>query len=287
MKSWLIHARQRLRRGGVYALALGAGLVSAWAVREHVQQRIQVLEAEARVPLVSRLVAAHDLQAGTRLDESHLAVRDIPEQWASSASIDPLDLDGILGATLQSDVARGESLLRAYLSFDAPAPALASRLRAGQRALSVAAADLGGLAQMLRAGDAIDIYVSFTHRQRELTVPVLQGMRVLAVGSQGEDDGDGGSPGNVTLAASPEEAMRFVAARQAGALTALLRHRDDAARVARSPQSDLAALIGLDPAPKAAPGVAILYGDRLDAQADGFPRDAAAGIATDTREEQP
>lgn len=273
MMGRLAMAAQRLRRTGVYALALAAGLVSAWAVREHVQQRIQVLEAEARVPQVSRLVAAYDLPAGTRIDETHLAVREIPEQWASRASIDPLELAAVLGATLQADVANGEPLLRAHLTFNAPVPALASRLQAGQRALTVAAADLGGLGEMLRAGDAIDIYVSFSHRERELTVPVLQGMRVLAAG--GEDEGEARGGGNITLAASPDEAMRFVAARQAGAITALLRHRDDAAAVGRVAQSDLASLIGLDPEPKAPPGVAILYGDRLDGQAGGFLQDAA------------
>lgn len=277
MKARIVLAAHRLRKTGVYALALAAGLVSAWAVREHVQQRILVLEAEARVPLVSRLVAAYDLPAGTQLDEAHLAVREIPTQWASRASVDPLDLASIVGTTLLADIANGEPLLRAHLTFNAPAPALASRLRTGQRALIVAVADLGGLGEMLQAGDAIDIYVSFSHRQRELTVPVLQGMRVLAVGGEGESGGRGA--GSITLAASPDEAMRFMAARQAGSLTALLRHRDDSEPVGRAAQSDLASLIGLEPEPKAPAGVAILYGDRLDGgtmdEQAGFLQDAA------------
>lgn len=274
MKALLIHGMQRLRRVGVYGLALVAGLVSAWAVREHVQQRVQALEAQARTPVVERLVAAYDLPAGTRLEDMHLAVREIPAQWASSASLDPLDLASLLGATLVADVAHGEPLLKTHLTFTAPAPALASRLRAGQRALTVAAGDLGGLAEMLRAGDLIDIYVSFSHRQRELTVPLLQGMRVLTVGT--ETDLDGAGAGNVTLAADPDEAVRFVAARQSGTLTAMLRHRDDAGAVKASAQTDLATLVGLDPEPEPTPGVTILYGDRVDAQALGVPGEHAA-----------
>ncbi|NMK46037.1 Flp pilus assembly protein CpaB [Achromobacter sp. Bel] len=265
MRALIIHGVQRLRRAGVYGLALTAGLVSAWAVREHVQQRVQALEAQARTPVVERLVAAYDLPAGTRLEEMHLAVREIPVQWASSASLDPLDLGSLLGATLEAEVAYGEPLLKTHLTFIAPTPALASRLQSGQRALTVAAGDLGGLAEMLRAGDLIDIYVSFSHRQRELTVPLLQGMRVLTVGT--EADSDGAGVGNITLAADPEEAVRFIAARQAGSLTAMLRHRDDAAAVKASAQTDLASLVGLDPEPEPIPGVTILYGDRVDAQA--------------------
>jgi len=264
MKNWITPVLMRLRRTGVYAIALIAGLVSAWAVREHVQQRVQALEAEARTPMVSRLVAAYDLPAGTQLEEVHLAVREIPEPWASRASIDPLDLSGLLGAILLADVANGEPLLRGHLTFTAPVPALASRLRRGQRALTVAATDLGGLAEVLRVGDAIDIYVSFAHRQQDLTVPLLQGMRVLMVGGEADGENKGG---NITLAATPDEAMRFVAARQTGVLTAMLRHRDDAAVVSGAVQGDLASLIGLDLAPRNAPGVAILYGDRLESSA--------------------
>lgn len=283
MMNSMSHVLQRLRRTGVYAIALAAGLVSAWAVREHVQQRVQALEAEARMPMVSRLVAAYDLPAGTQLEEVHLAVREIPEQWTSRASIDPLDLSSLLGATLLADVANGEALLRGHLTFTAPAPALASRLYSGQRALTVAAADLGGLADVLRAGDAIDIYVSFAHRQRELTVPLLQGMRVLMVGSEPEGESKGGS---ITLAATPDEAMRFVAARQSGVLTAMLRHRDDAAVVSGAAQSDLASLIGLEPEPRVAPGVSIVYGDRLDSRLDEGISNLAA-VRAGTNKEQP
>lgn len=283
MMNRMSHVLQRLRRTGVYAIALAAGLVSAWAVREHVQQRVQALEAEARMPMVSRLVAAYDLPAGTQLEEVHLAVREIPEQWTSRASIDPLDLSSLLGATLLADVANGEALLRGHLTFTAPAPALASRLHSGQRALTVAAADLGGLADVLRAGDAIDIYVSFAHRQRELTVPLLQGMRVLMVGSEPEGESKGGS---ITLAATPDEAMRFVAARQSGVLTAMLRHRDDAAVVSGAAQSDLASLIGLEPEPRVAPGVSIVYGDRLDSRLDEGISNLAA-VHAGTNKEQP
>ncbi|MEN4919745.1 Flp pilus assembly protein CpaB [Achromobacter spanius] len=258
MKDRIIRGAARLRRASVYLLAVIAGLVAAWAVREHVQQRVQALEAEARTPLVRRLVAAYDLPAGTLLEEVHVAVREIPQPWAPGASVDPMELSSVLGATLLADVAHGEPLLRGFLTFNAPVPTLSSRLRTGQRALTVAAGDLGGLADKLQAGDSIDIYATFAHRQRDLTVPLLQGMRVLTVGN-----GADGS-GNVTLAATPDEALRFIAARQAGALTVMLRNRDDAAAVNMPAQSDLASLVGLDRDPKPAPGVAILYGDRLE-----------------------
>lgn len=258
---------RRLRRAAVYLLALAAGLLSAWAVREHVQQRVQALEDEARTPQVSRLVAAYDLPAGSVLGEADLAVREMPAQWAPAASVDPLGIDGVLGARLTTDLAQGEPVLKAYLTFTPPAPALASRLKTGQRALMVSTSDLGGLADMLRAGDAIDIYVSFSHRDREVTVPLLQGMRVLTAA----DTAEGDDATHITLAATPDEAMRYIAARQTGTLTAMLRNRDDAAAVSAAPQSDLASLIGLNREPRRKPGVVILYGDRLGTPDGAMP----------------
>ncbi|MPS79164.1 MAG: Flp pilus assembly protein CpaB [Achromobacter sp.] len=274
MKAILMQGVQRLRKVGVYGLALTAGLVSAWAVREHVQQRVQALEADARTPVVERLVAAYDLAAGTRIEEVDVAVRKIPVQWAPSASLDPQALNLLLGGTLVADVAQGEPVLQSQLTFTPTAPALASRLKAGQRALTVAAADLGGLADKLRPDDLIDLYVTFVHHQREVTVPLLQGMRVLTAGAMADEEGAPSGMGGITLAADPEQAMKFVVARQAGTLTAMLRHRDDAASVSGAVQADLATLIGLAPEPPRAPEVTILYGDRMDKPLTVFPSDA-------------
>lgn len=116
---------------------------------------------------------------------------------------------------------------------------------------------------MLKAGDAIDIYVSRTIRGREATVPVLQGMRVLTA----TDTGDGGGHGQITLAARPDEAMRYLSARQAGTLTAVLRNRDDPGDIDAGPAHDPLPPVGPALTPQRSSGVVILYGDRPDERA--------------------
>lgn len=256
---------QGLRKLAVPLLALAAGLVSAWAVREHVRQRVERLEAAASTTLVSRLVAARDLPAGTVLEASQLAVREVPAAWAPAASIDPQAVDSVLGTRLAGDLAGGELLLKACLGAAGPASSrsLAALIEPGQRAFVVAASDLGGLAGMLRVGDAIDIYVSQPYRGREATVPVLQGMRVLTA----TDTGDGGGSALITLAARPDEAMRYLSARQAGTLTAVLRNRNDAGEIDAGPAHDPPPPIGPQATPQRVPGVVILYGDRPDEHA--------------------
>ena len=268
------------RQIALLLLALAAGLLSAWAVREHVRQRVETLEAAGRAPRVSRLVAADDLAAGTVLEERHLAVRDLPAQWAPASSLEPSAVDSVLGTRLAVALPRGELVLDSCLAAVSPAaaPSLASRLEPGQRAFVAPATDLGSLAATLRAGDAIDVYLTLPRQGREAVVPVLRGVRVLAVGDTSAANGTA----SITLAAGADQITRYLLARRAGTLTAVL--RDSAAIPAGDamPPGDWMSWLGGSRTPRPAPRVVILYGDRLGEQTD------ASGLArTDLESESP
>ena len=174
MKTLLMRA---WRRFGAYGLALAAALATAWAVREHVGQG-EPEPVAANAPVVERLVAAEDLAAGTRLDESHLQRRQVPAAWAPRASLDPLAAQALLGAVLSADIDAGEIILPAHLLGQpagqaSTAPAAQLALPAGMRALNVTVADLGPLAGRLRVGDSVDVYASFVHDGKRNAAPVL------------------------------------------------------------------------------------------------------------------
>lgn len=273
MKITIASLRSRARSLGVYAFALGAGLLAAWAAREHIQARVREIEREAEVVMAERLVAAEDLPAGTRLQAAHLAVRDVPLPWVTSGMLEPDAADHAIGAVLANDVGQGDPLLDMHLVREAAAPPVSELLAAGRRAVTLPADEINAASGILRAGDVIDLYVSFAHRGQQLTAPLLQGVRVLAAGG-----GPDAAP-SITLDTTPQDAIKLIAARQAGALTAMLRHRGDAAVPGPSTSGDLAALMGLE-APGASPrrAVQILYGDRVDAEAPRDPDGAAADL---------
>src|SRR3546814_15395769 len=75
------------RSAAMLLLALVAGLCAAWAARQYLQDRIQLIEARAKVPMAERIVAAHDLPAGTRLAPAHLVIRSFPAALVSSDSL--------------------------------------------------------------------------------------------------------------------------------------------------------------------------------------------------------
>lgn len=269
MSEWRSFLLTGWKSWGVYVLALAAGLVSAWAVREHVQSRIQEIEADALVSMVSRVVAAYDLPAGTRLDSSFIAARDIPEQWAASGAFMPEAVDELNGAILVAPLKSGEPILAVHVTHKPVEPPLSLQLAPGRRAITIPVDEISALSGLLQPGDLIDLYVSFPHQQRQVTAPLLQGIRVLATGRRLHDhESVDGAYSTVTLDASPADAVKLVAARHAGSITAILRHRQDDTSNSLAVRGDLAALIGLEPGTKKrAPSITILYGDRLESEA--------------------
>lgn len=270
-------ARFRIeKKWGMLAVALTAGAIAAWLSQRYVQARIDQVEAGARKPQVAVLVAAEDLPAGMRLTHASIAVRDMPGEWTSDSALTPEHAEAVLSASLSHPVRRGEPILRAHLEA-ARARSLADKLVAGRRAVTLPVDDMSSVSGLLQPGDLIDLYVSFDHRGKPVTVPLLQGMKVLATGRQVEADAAGAalaptsdtgrSFSTVTLDASPEEAVKLIAARQNGTVTAMLRGATENKPASSAYLGDLGKLLGLqEPSPDRAPPkrgqVPIIYGDR-------------------------
>ena len=160
----------RLRAGA------GSGLATAWAVRGYVGQG-EPEPVAANAPVVERLVAAEDLAAGTRLDESHLQRRQVPAAWAPVPAWIRWRRKHCLARCCQRISMQARSSCR-HICWANPPGGRRRRLRlaalpAGMRALNVTVADLGPLAGRLRVGDSVDVYASFVHDGKRNAAPVL------------------------------------------------------------------------------------------------------------------
>ncbi|MFT0531881.1 Flp pilus assembly protein CpaB [Castellaniella hirudinis] len=244
-------------------LALGAGLLAALFLALHVRARVQQAEAQARLPMVERIVAAHDLPMGTRLLPEHLAIRSFPAQWVGRDTVPVTRYADLEGQLLTTRLQAGDAFVAAHVRR--PQASFSAQLAPGRRAITLPVDQVNALSGLLQPGDLIDLYVSFDHRRKRLTAPLLQGVLVLATGREtrlNEATGDDSSYSTVTLDAAPEDVVKLVAARQAGSLTAILRHPEDAQADRRASRGDLAALLGVSaPAPKPARKAVILYGE--------------------------
>src|SRR5690606_32836290 len=217
---------------------------------------------------VRRLVAAHDLPAGTRLHADHVAIRDIPAQYAAADTLAPERFGEIDNAVLDRPVASGDPIVPAYVARPVDPP-LSTRLAQGRRAVTMPVDEINSLSGMLEPGDLIDLYVSFEHRRRRVTAPLLQGVLVLATGTNTQQVHDAaqlrqGAYATVTLDAAPEDAVKLVAARQSGTITAVLRHPTDSVSTQKAVRGDLASLLEIDTAPPPAvrKKIPVIYGNK-------------------------
>lgn len=252
----------------VLGLAVAAGLAAAWSARQHIQGHVERLEADARTPVVVRVVAAHDLPAGTQLNAEHLASRSFPAGLVPSDSVDAAQYASLTGMVLRSALRAGDFVLPAH-GHAVEQIAFSSQLGEGRRAITMPVDALNSVSGLLQPGDLIDLYVSFDYQRRRITAPLLQGVLVLATGNQTQlsPDSSGAAPhgfSTVTLDTSPEDAVKLVAARQSGVITAILRHPGDDRPTRRAVRGDLASLIGVaNPPPiRTASRAPVLYGNQ-------------------------
>lgn len=258
-------------------IALVAGLLAAFSAHQYLQDKVNQIEAQGKVQTVARIVAAYDLPAGTTLQTDHMAIRHVPTPWVISGSLSPDEVNQIEGQVLNVDLRAGDPLLWAHTAKLTQKP-FSEKINIGRRAVTLPVDILNSASGMLEPGDFIDLYVSFTYRQRQITAPLLQGVLVMATGQrqQGTED-DTQSFSTVTLDTSPEEAAKLVAARQAGTLTALLRNPKDAQASQKGVRGDLATILGIakpPPAPKRKP--AVVYGNEAHKKLPTLPSVADA-----------
>ena len=249
------------------------GGMSAFAIDQHLTAKTEEIESRNRVEQSARVVAAHDLKRGIVLQLSDLATRDIPLQWLSPDAIEIANVHLVPGKQLNADVQAGQPVLGLYLS-DRVSPALSAKLEPGRRAITIPVDQINSMSGLLNPADKIDLYVSFDHHGKRVTAALLSGVEVLATGHHtaapsdrpGERDG---TYATVTLETSSEDAVKLVAARQSGTITAVLSREHGgvpARKVPRAaPGGHLAGLLGLDDETKFV-SVPVIYGDHLRSQ---------------------
>ena len=248
----------------ILAVAALFGLGAAWLAARYLEERATELELRQQGQMGRAVVAKTDLAVGTALTHDLVAVREVPVEWLHSSAITPDQFERAAGAVLAQPARGGEPLVWSQLEVRRPA-SLSAQLAPGRRATTIPVDETSSLSGLLRPGDRIDLLATVQHDHQHLTLPLLQGVRVLATGSRtrpGEDDGAvdplGATFGTLTLDLSEEEATRLVAVRALARLTAVLRHPQDT-RAVPALRTDALALLGLAPPPPAA-GVPVIYG---------------------------
>jgi pilus assembly protein CpaB len=227
----------------VLAVALLIGTLAALAARSYLANQMAAIQAGSKQRTVNLIVAKANLNRGDKLSSDNLAVRPIPVEYAHSVAATPDQFDRLDGQVLGYPVKDGEMILWGMMETK-KAPTFSSRVELGRRAITVQVDEINSISGMLEPGDVIDLILSLDRGGRKISLPMLQGVRVMATGQRSVDDPRSGEKyryATVTLNTTPDEAHKLIAAREAGKLTALLRNPADPGRAGAV---DLASLLG-------------------------------------------
>lgn len=255
------------------AISITLGGVSAWAIDQHLNEKTEEIESRTRLDQMTLLVASKDLDRDTIIEAADYVAELFPVKWAPDDAVTFEQRDFLIGKRLLTDLRAGQPLTHVHLQ-DLEAPGVSMRLEPGLKAVSVTVDPSSAASGLIRAGDRVDLFVSLDHHGKRLTVVLLQSVEVLGTGQFSDrnirmENTVSSSDANITLAVSHEDAVKVVAAREAGSISAVLSssQRPLAEHSDQAPAGDLASLLGL-PSQPVSRLIPIMYGDRLTADSD-------------------
>jgi|SRR5580698_2202627 pilus assembly protein CpaB len=204
-------------------LALAIGLLVSFTVYNRLRTFAGSNRSEPEVRVV---VAADDIQVGTKLDTHDVGVITIPQSAVPPGAFS--DPARVLGRGAVLPVSKGDFILQSKLAALNAGAGLPSMIPPGMRAVSVRVNDVVSVAGFVQPGTRVDVLAtgnegSGNDRQ---TTTVLENVAVIAVGKNLGGNGSPDSPAApvITLLVSPDDAQKLALVSQEGRIQLSLRN---------------------------------------------------------------
>src|SRR5512145_2442033 len=189
------------------------------------------ISQQASVPSTKVVVAAVDIQLGSRLSSQMLKTVDWPAGSIPTGAITKAET--LEDRVVKTSVLRGEPILEAKLAPIGTKGGLSAVIPEGKRAMTVRVNDVIGVAGFALPGNYVDIVVNTQldgkgGGDRQISKIVLEHILVLAVAQEANRDETKPRVVNaVTLELTPEQAEKLDLARSVGTLSLALRNQVD------------------------------------------------------------
>ncbi|HXZ32797.1 MAG TPA: Flp pilus assembly protein CpaB [Terriglobales bacterium] len=211
--------RNRLLMIGFFALVMGA------AVSFMVYRNLQGGRSRS-VPGEDVLVAATDLQVGTKIEEKDVKYVHYPSGELPAGVFHRKDR--LLGRGVILPISRGELILTNKLAAENAGYGLPSLIPPGMRAVSVRVNDTTGVAGFVLPGTRVDVLLTGNPEgvSQQETTTVLENVAVLATGQKLERNaaGEPQTTPVITLLVSPDDAQKLTLAANQGKIQLALRN---------------------------------------------------------------
>ena len=208
-------------------VALGLGLLAALVAVRYVQKAVDARTA-APAETVAVAVPKADMEPGTVVSVSDLAVREVPADLQPADAVTPENVDQYSGRMLRAPVREGAPLGASAL---VPLYDQFSRvIKQGNVGYTLSVDETNSISGMISPGDHVDILLTIDQEGDARVLPLLQDINVLATGNRvGETPVNEENAGysNITLELSPAQAERLTVAAKAGSMRVMLRQVED------------------------------------------------------------
>lgn len=201
------------------------GVLSIWGFKTAFDHKVESMTQKG--PEVTYVVASKELLAGSLISANTVSQRNIPSDYQQSNAVLATDFDSIDGLPLKVDLKPGDIVM--YSMIDAKKD-IAKLIPPGRRALTIPVDDESSISTMLKPGDLIDLMVTLQSAEKTATVPLMQGVKILATGKQtdvSDEASDSTGYTNITLDVSADDAKNITLAASMGRISAILRNPDD------------------------------------------------------------
>lgn len=211
-------------------LAVAIGLAAAVYAAAWASQR-------ASIPANKVVVAAIDMDAGSKLNVEVLSTVDWPSGSMPPGAVQDLNL--LKDRVIKVSLLRGEPIIDGKLAPIGTLGGLSAVIAEGKRAMTVRVNDVVGVAGFALPGTYVDVMVNTQKDKegnsaegRQISKTVLERVLVLAVAQEaGRDDTKPKVVSAVTLELSLEDSERLDLARSIGTLSLVLRNQIDSKTV--------------------------------------------------------
>jgi pilus assembly protein CpaB len=191
------------------------------------------ISQQAKIASNKVVVAAVDIELGTRVNPQMLATADWPSASIPSGAFK--DIKDLQERVVKTSMQRGEPVLESKLAPVGTRGGLSAVIAEGKRAMTVRVNDVIGVAGFALPGNYVDVMVNTQrdHRggdeeNKQISKTVLEHVLVLAVAQEaGRDDTKPKVVSAVTLELTPEESEKLDLARNVGTLSLVLRNQID------------------------------------------------------------
>jgi pilus assembly protein CpaB len=197
------------------ALGLGAAMVARGWVTEQAEKD--------KVNVTTVVAAAMAMPFGTKVEERHLKIIEMPKESAPPGSF--VVKEDVIDKVTTQPIVAGEILMQARFVAQGDGSTLAALVDKNMRAVTVRVDDVIGVAGFLLPGNRVDVVAARRDGRRAVTDTILENIKVLAVDqTAAANDNEPVIVRAVTLEVTPEQAETLVRGREEGTIQLTLRN---------------------------------------------------------------